>query len=112
MGKVNIIVMFDEGEIAGVKVNNDLFFRHVNEELLDFFNKRVIPLLYNRGIDFLPNYVKENISIISEENYSFSKNDNVNITEEQLKDVKSELMSKGVTTPIIKTSKCCNQFVL
>lgn len=34
------------------------------------------------------------------------------ITEEQLKDVKSELMSKGVTTPIIKTSKCCNQFVL
>ena len=34
------------------------------------------------------------------------------ITEEQLKDVKSELMSKGVTTTIIKTSKCCNQFVL
>ena len=34
------------------------------------------------------------------------------ITDEQLKEVKERLMNKGVTTPIIRTSKCCNQFVL
>ena len=34
------------------------------------------------------------------------------ITDEQLKEVKEQLMNKGVTTPIIRTSKCCNQFVL
>lgn len=87
MGKVNIIVMFDEGEIAGVKVNNELFFRHENESVVDFYNKRMIPILFNNNIDFVSNYVKDNITIIKEKDYQFGKLDKINVTEEQLKKI-------------------------
>jgi len=87
MGKVNIIVMLDEDDISAVKVNNELFFRKEDEDVVDFYNNRIIPLLSEKGIDFVSNYTTDNITVIDEKDYSFGKKDNINITEEQMEKI-------------------------
>lgn len=82
--QVNIIVMLDNGVIQGVKVNDDLFFKHENENETDFYNKRIIPLLKDKGIDFIWHYKNSNVVVMEEKDYLIKETDIVNITKKQI----------------------------
>ena len=81
---INITIMLTDGVIEGVKVNNDLFFRHDNETEEDFYNKRIIPSLNGKGIDFVWYYKNSEVKVIEEKDYFIEDTDTVNITKKQI----------------------------
>jgi len=83
----NIIILIDENDISGVKVGNELFFRHENEPVTVFYNKRIVPLLKEKGIDFVKLHREGNISKMAEEDYELTKEDNINITKAQIQKI-------------------------
>ena len=81
---INITIMLTSGVINGVKVNNNLFFRHDSEKEEDFYNKRIIPLLNEKGINFVWYYKNSEVKIIEEKDYFIEDTDIVNITKKQI----------------------------
>jgi len=81
---IKIVVMFDQGDISAVKVNNLLFFRKMNEESVEvFFNEIIIPEMAERGIDFKDYYIKENITTMFQSDYKITNKDKIFLADVQ-----------------------------
>ena len=89
MGETELIVFIKDDDISSVKFNNDMFFRHENEEITHFYNNRIIPLLAAKGINFVDYYKKEFVKTMNESDYKLSEEDRINITKEQMKKIVS-----------------------
>lgn len=87
--KVNVILNDDTVEglrlvPTDTNLQNEVFFKHENETEIDFFNKRVIPLLLEKGINLRDYYIPDNIEVIEEKDFVLKEKDNINITKKQI----------------------------
>jgi len=85
VNKVKIHVFVDDnGIISAVKVNNDLFLKHFNETDEDFYNKRIIPVLWKKGINFSEIYTSDNVLVDNVKNCKIKEHVNINLSKYQI----------------------------
>ena len=82
--QVRITVMLDNNIIQGVKVNDFLFFRHEDENEVDFYNKRIIPFLREEKINFIRYYNDGYVDVIQEKDYVILDTDVIAINKKQI----------------------------
>lgn len=82
--KVSILIFLNDDDISGVKVNNRVFYRCEGEEIVSFFNDKLIPTLKKYdNIDFASYYRKDNITMIPELDYNLDFKDIVTVSDKE-----------------------------
>ena len=83
-----VTILIDENEISGLKIGDYLFFRQDKDDVVTFFNSKMVPTLIKyRGINLKDYYEKENITIVEEKDYNLTPYDTVMIADKEKGDI-------------------------
>lgn len=83
-----VLVLVDDNDISGLKIGNYLFFRQEKDDILTFYNKKIIPtLLKYQNINLIDYYKEDNTTTIYEKDYNFSPEDIIMISDREKGDI-------------------------